>query len=181
MSIEPSSTAAFRVVRANEKNVLDLGLAKAAEAINAAYRRVKYLQSERVTPQEIGQMIADPKKRMYFCLSPQGEICGSILLNEMEEDRVELGLFSIHPDYQGKKIGPSFLKCVENEAFKKAREIILKVIPLYQGPLIQFYERQGYRLTGRIEEMPEEAKTKYIRPECRDKVYFSLMNKNSSH
>lgn len=170
------SSRPFRVKLATPKHDLE----QAASAINAAYKKVQYLMADRVTPQELGAMIADPKKRVYFCLSPQEEICGSISMTDMDKDRVELGMFSIHPDYQGKKIGPQFLACVEKEAFKKAQEIILKVIPLYQAPLIQFYERQGYKVTGCREEFPKEDQVKYIRPECRDQVYFSLMNKRAS-
>ncbi len=175
MRIESANTV-FRVERATYAHDLE----QAASTINAAYKKVKYLKDEtqRVSPAELRAHIDDPKKRLYFCLSPEGKICGSLLMQMMEEDLAELGLFSIHPDFQGMKIAPQFLKRVENEAFKKAREIILKVIPLYQEPLIKFYERQGYGITGRIEPFSKEDQDKYIRPECRDKVYFSIMNKS---
>lgn len=154
-------------------------LTKIASVINAAYKKVKYLieETQRISIDELRSIVANPHKRLYLCLSPSREICGTLLLDFIDRDTAEIGLFSIHPAYQGQKIGPGFMSYVEREAFEKVGEIMLKVIPLYQEQLVKFYERLGYEDTGRRAPFPEEEKTKYIRPECRDRVFFSLMSK----
>lgn len=133
---------------------------------------------ERATSLEILDYATNPKKVLYLCISPKQEICGTILLDFFEKEKAEIALFAIHPDYQGCKIGPIFMNYVEQEAFKKVRAIILKVILLFQENLITFYERLGYVATEEIVQFPAEDKLKYIRPNCRDRVFFLIMQKN---
>jgi GNAT superfamily N-acetyltransferase len=167
------------VVFTVEIATLEHDLTKAATLINSAYKKVKYLQDgiERTTPLDLREAISHPNKRLYFCILPSQEICGTILLDFFERDKAEIGLFAIDPNCRGYKIGPVFMSYVEQEAFKKVHTIILKVIPLFQEKLIQFYKGLGYRATGEKIAFPEEDKQRYIRPECRDQVYFSIMEK----
>jgi GNAT superfamily N-acetyltransferase len=162
-----------------ELATLGHNLNQIASVVNSAYKKVKYLQenTERISPTDLQEILSDPKKRIYLCLSPNREICGTVLVHQISEEKAEIGLFAIHPNFQGKKIGLYFLKQIENEAFKKAREIILKVILLYQEKLIAFYEKQGYSKTGEILPFPHEDKLRFIRPECRDQVFFSVFHK----
>jgi RimJ/RimL family protein N-acetyltransferase len=163
-----------------EVATIDHDLIRAADVINAAYTKVMYLREEvqRITPQEISRLISYPEKRLYLCLSPKGEICGTILLDFIEETKAEIGLFSIHPNYQGKQIGQNFMRHVEQDAFKGANTVILKVVPLFQEKLIKFYEKLGYCGTGETIDFPIEDKIKYIRIEHRDSVNFCIMQKN---
>lgn len=163
-----------------EVATMDHDLTRITTVINTAYKKVGYLQNgvERATLTEVIDFISNPQKRVYLCLSPNREICGTILLDFFEKEKAEIALFAIHPDYKGYKLGPAFMNYVEHEAFKKTQSIILKVIPLFQENLIRFYERLGYRATGEMMEFPTEDKLRYIRPECRDRVFFSIMQKN---
>ncbi|EKE08398.1 MAG: Acetyltransferase [uncultured bacterium] len=151
-----------------------------AAVINSAYQKVEYLQGgvDRATFTEIQSFVSNPRQKLYLCISPSHEICGTILLDFFEKNKAEIALFAMHPDYQGYKIGPMFMNYVEEEAFKKVHAIILKVIPLFQGNLVKFYERLGYKDTGEFIDFPEEDKLRYIRPDCRDRVVFSIMQKN---
>lgn len=163
-----------------EQATLEHDLNRVAIVVNSAYKKVQYLQEEveRITVSELKSAVSNPKKKLYLCLSPTREICGTILLDFFEKDKAEIATFAVHPDYQGCCIGPAFMSYVEQEAFKKVSSIILKVIPLFQEKLIHFYERLGYRTTGEIMRFPEEDKIRYIRPECRDRVFFSIMQKD---
>lgn len=155
-------------------------LTRIATVINTAYKKVRYLQNEveRVTSAEVLNFISNPKKKFYLCLSPNREICGTILLDFFEKDKAEIALFAIHPESQGYKIGPAFMNYVEQEAFKNVQTIILKVIPLFQENLIRFYERLGYKATGETRDFPAEDALRYIRPDCRSLVFFSILQKN---
>lgn len=163
-----------------EAATMNHDLTRIATVINTAYKKVKYLQDgvERATPAEIIGFISNPRMKLYLCISPNHEICGTILLDFFEKDKAEIAIFAIHPDYQEYKIGPIFMNYVEEEAFKKVHAILLKVILLFQENLVKFYERLGYKATGEIIDFPEEGKLRYIRPECRDRVFFSIMQKN---
>lgn len=155
-------------------------LSKIATIINLAYKKVRYLQEmvERITSSELAGLISHPNQRLYLCISPSQEVCGTILLDFFEKNKAEIGLFAIDPKYQKYKIGPAFMSYVEQEAFKKVHTIILKVIPLFQERLVKFYEQLGYRATGEEIAFPEEDQRRYIRPECRDRVIFSIMQKS---
>lgn len=148
------------------------------DVINAAYSRVKYLLKDRVSVEDITEFLRDPDKTLYLCLTLQDEICGTILLDYCEGKIAEIGLFAIHSDFKGQNIGPAFIQFVEGEAFKKVDTIQLKVIPLHQENLIKFYERLGYKATGETTPFPTD-KLHYIRPEYRDQVFLSLMQKNN--
>jgi ribosomal protein S18 acetylase RimI-like enzyme len=162
-----------------EQATLQHDLNRVAAVINSAYKKVRYLQEgiQRITVSELKSVVSDPRKKLYLCLSPAHEICGTILLDFFEKDKAEIALFAVHPDCQRYQIGPAFMNYVEQEAFKKVTSIVLKVIPLFQERLIHFYERLGYRTTGEVMNFPEEDKIRYIRPECRDQIFFSLMQK----
>ncbi|MES2199674.1 MAG: GNAT family N-acetyltransferase [Chlamydiota bacterium] len=163
-----------------EPATTDHDLTRIATVVNTAYKKVKYLQSEveRATSAEILDFISNPNKKLYLCISPSHEICGTILLDFSDKNEAEIALFAIHLDYQGCKIGPMFMSYVEQEAFKKVQVIILKVIPLFQENLMRFYERSGYKATGEVMDFPAEGKLRYIRPDCRDRVFFCIMQKN---
>lgn len=163
-----------------EQATLQHDLNTAAAVVNSAYKKVQYLQEgiARITVSELRDAVANPRKKLYLCLSPKREICGTILLDFFEQDKAEIALFAIHPDYQGYQIGPAFMSYVEREAFKKVTAIVLKVIQLFQEKLIHFYERLGYRITGEVMNFPQEDKIRYIRPEWWDQVFFSLMQKD---
>jgi N-acetylglutamate synthase-like GNAT family acetyltransferase len=154
-------------------------LVKITSVINAAYKKARFLRDdvERVSPEELRSIISTPHKKLYLYISVDHTICGTALLDFCDKDKAEISLFAIHPDYQGKNIGPPFLNDVEKEAFKKVSEIILKVIPLYQEQLIKFYERLGYTMTSLTIEFPEEEKLRTVRPECWDRMFFSIMHK----
>lgn len=161
-----------------EVATLNHDLSKIAAVINAAYKKVPYLESgvDRITSDELSSIIANAQKKLYLCLSPSRKICGTLLLDS-SESKAEIGLFAIDPEYQGLQIGAPFMNYVEQEAFKKSSSIVLKVIPLFQEKLIKFYERLGYHRTDQIMRFPQKDKIRQIRPEYRERVFFSLMEK----
>lgn len=154
-------------------------LARVIEVINAAYKKVKYLQEgiKRIALAEMIENLSDPNKRLYLCIAPNKEICGTILVHFNAQDTAKLGLFAVHPDYQGQNIGSVLLRAVEKAAFAEAKRIFLYVIPCTQERLIRFYEHLGYRKTGETREFPAEAKAHYIRPEYRDQIFLLIMEK----
>lgn len=118
-------------------------------------------------------MLPTRKQRLYLCISSAREICGTIVLRFMNEDQAEIGLFSLHPDYQGQKLGPMFMSYVEQEAFKTVKEVILHVIPICQEHLVKFYEGLSYKTTGQTVLFSEKHTVTYIRPRIsRANIHF---------
>jgi dTDP-4-amino-4,6-dideoxy-D-galactose acyltransferase len=148
-----------------------------ASVINEAYKKAKFLKKNRITLEEVEESIESNNKSIYLYYF-KNVICGVILIDYFEENKAELGLFAIHPDFQGKGFGAKFMAKVENVVFKKAKEIFMTVIPITQENLINFYKKLGYKLTKEKKEFPEKNKN-LISPEYRDQVYFHIMKKNS--
>ena len=60
-----------------------------------------------------------------------------------------LGMLTVHPDRQGEGIGRSLLRAAENEAARRGAEAIRIEVISVRAELIAWYERRGYRATGR--------------------------------
>ena len=167
--------AVFRV----EKADLNQDLSAIASVVNSAYKKVVYLKDDgKTSPADLKDIISNPSKALYLCLSTNNEICGTILIQyDANRKKAELGMFAIHPRYQGANIGAIFANCVEKEIFKVVPEIILKVVPLEQAKLVKFYINLGYQFTGEKVPFSEEETSKYIHPEYRDKVFMLIMSK----
>src|SRR3989337_3563067 len=82
-----------------------------ADVINQAFKKMPFLKDERVTLQELEKIIEDTNKRLYVCVDGK-RICGTIAL-DVSGENVEMQLFAIHPDYQGKNIGSLLMQHVE--------------------------------------------------------------------
>lgn len=152
-------------------------LEEIASVINSAYSKVEYLQGDRISIPDLESIVSDKQKRLYLCISKTKSVIGTIFLDFTEKDQAELGLFSILPTDQGKNIGALFMAHVEQEVCKQVKKIHFNVIPLFQEKLISFYERLGYRPTGKKIEFLVEQKVRYIKAKYHNDVYFSTYEK----
>ena len=176
MSIQPIQIGSdlFKVRAATSND----DVMKIVEVINRAFKRVVFFLYDRTSLPEIEKILSDPQKVLYLCLSPTNEICGTVLLDYFEKDKVKAGYFAIDPDFQKKGIGPQFMSRIEEEAFKKVQEIVITVIPVTQEKLIKSYQHYGYAFTGEMQH-PTEAQKAKITLEYRDQVRFCTMKKCS--
>jgi ribosomal protein S18 acetylase RimI-like enzyme len=142
--------------------------------INAAYKKHRYLQRERISLEELKTILSHPKQRLYLCLSAENKICGTLLLDLTHFDRGELYLFSVDPSCQGQKLGALLLDHVEKEAFEKfhLKKIVLGVVKFLER-LISYYSSLGYEPIGE-EEFPDK---NMVMPEYRDQISCLLMEK----
>ena len=89
----------------------------------------------------------------------QGEdVVGSVHLQQSEAESAYLGLFVVKPTLQGGGIGRRFLQEAERvaqETFGVSR-IWMAVITLREE-LLAYYERRGYRRTGKRKPFPSES------------------------
>lgn len=148
-----------------------------AQMINEAYKKVLWLcdDVERITPEQLEQFIDHPNQSLYVCCDGK-TVCGAIMLDNTDPSgKLEMAMFTVHPDYQGKNIGSLLLKAVEKDAVERyhTHELYLYVIPYTQERLVTYYQHHGFEL---IEELPFTA-LHVVKPEYRDQISLYLMRK----
>ncbi|MEP7084731.1 MAG: GNAT family N-acetyltransferase [Betaproteobacteria bacterium] len=90
-----------------------------------------------------------------------------------------LGLFVVRPGLQGVGIGKQFMQTAETLAQQEwgITKMTMTVITVRQE-LIAFYERRGYRRTGRVRPFPADAGASV--PRIKD-LQFEVFEKNLTH
>lgn len=133
--------------------------------VNAAYRgeiskmgwttEAEILGGQRTDADEIARLIAAEDSLILLCVSA-GEAIGTAHLKKLEAGAY-LGMFTIKPGLQGRGIGSLFLQAAEQEAHKRWRAdaLTMSVITV-RRELIAYYERRGYRRTGKVEPFPRD-------------------------
>ena len=146
-----------KAVSADTKQIVDL--------INSAYRgdsskrgwttEADILGGQRTDADEIGRLIATSGSMILLCYSDQ-DLIGSVHL-ERAEQGAYLGMFTVRPTLQSQGIGKRFMEEAERRVQEEwgATKIMMLVITLREE-LIAFYERRGYRRTGKFEPFPND-------------------------
>jgi GNAT superfamily N-acetyltransferase len=111
------------------------------------------LTGPRTSEAEVRAFIADPGKR-FLLAGIDGGLVGCVLL-ERRTKAAYFGMFSIDPRAQASGIGKAFLAAAEQAARDLwAAEAMTMVVINLRQPLIEWYQRRGYQLTGRTEPFP---------------------------
>jgi GNAT superfamily N-acetyltransferase len=111
------------------------------------------LEGQRTDSESVGELIG--KRGSCVLLGERGSemlACANI---EKRGDTGYFGMFSVRPDQQGKGIGAAMLAEAERIARSdwNCREMQMTVISV-RDDLIPWYERRGYRRTGRYSPFP---------------------------
>jgi ribosomal protein S18 acetylase RimI-like enzyme len=111
------------------------------------------LQGQRTDPEGVLEVIKSPDSRL-LTVERDGRIVACCQL-EHRVDHAYFGMFAVSPDLQGAGLG----KAVMAEAERRCREtwgvgeMRMTVISV-RDELIAWYERRGYRRTGRMSPFP---------------------------
>ena len=140
----------------------DAELDTVAALVNRAYRGVEgwthegdYLGGPRTSAAALrADLAAAPSARLLTLRdTPEGDILGAVWL-EPAADGWYLGLLTVRPDIQDRRLGRGLLAAAEtlmrDEGGRRVRMTVLNV----REPLIGWYERRGYRRTGEIQPFP---------------------------
>jgi len=133
--------------------------------VNSAYRgesskqgwttEADILGGQRTDAEEIGRLIATPNSMMLLCYSAE-DLIGSVHL-ERVEDGAYIGMFTVKPALQGRGIGKVFMDEVERRVREEWGVTRAKMLVItLREELIAFYERRGYRRTGKFEAFPND-------------------------
>lgn len=159
-----SSTLTFRLAQKNDAPAI-------TALVNSAYRgdssragwttEADLLIDARVHAEDVVEIIETEGSLIFLCL--QGEqIVGTVNLLKTD-DAAYLGMFAVNPQLQGGGIGKQFMLAAEDLVRQQwqAKRMWMTVITT-RHELIAYYERRGYRRTGRVvpfpAEVPEESR-----------------------
>lgn len=117
------------------------------------------LGGNRVTSEMVESMLCNPDGLLWKCVSEDSStpIIGCVY-TEMRPARNMLftGTLCVHPDFQTAGIGKRLMKAVEERARSLAVSAITLQVVIARKELIQWYERQGFKLVlNEIEPFPE--------------------------
>jgi GNAT superfamily N-acetyltransferase len=107
---------------------------------------------------------------------PDGPLLGTVLLEERREGVWYLGLLTIRPDLQRRKLGRGLLAAAEDFARARGGRRIRMTVVNVRDTLIAWYQRRGYRLTGETQPFPY-GDERYGRP-LRDDLHFLVLEKD---
>jgi GNAT superfamily N-acetyltransferase len=136
-----------------------------AALVNSGYRgevskqgwttEADLLDGIRTDAAEVRNLIELHDSLIYLCLQGE-EIVGSVHL-QLTNGVGYLGLFVIKPTLQGFGIGKQFMLAAERAAQSAwgIRRMTMTVITV-RAELIAFYERRGYRRTGKLIPFPAD-------------------------
>ncbi|QDL53690.1 GNAT family N-acetyltransferase [Rhodoferax aquaticus] len=142
-----------------------------ADLVNSAYRgdssrqgwttEADLLEGSRTSAHEVSGLIAAPDSVVYLCFADAeaatgapSELVGCVNLAK-KGDGAYLGMFVVKPTLQGGGLGKRFMQEAERyaQALWNVQKMWMTVITV-RHELIAFYERRGYRRTGRVHPFP---------------------------
>jgi N-acetylglutamate synthase-like GNAT family acetyltransferase len=85
------------------------------------------------------------KNDILIAAMEQGEIIGCCILTPIDNEQIQLRQMAVHPDYQGKGIGAQIILFAEQTARLNGFSILSMNA---RNPVIGFYEKSGYVITG---------------------------------
>jgi len=137
-----------------------------ARLVNSAYRgeyaeqgwtsEASILGGQRTDAESLSAIIQTPKHQIEMAFDKVSkQLIGCVHLIQESPDTLYFGMLTVEPKLQGQGLGKILLNHVESvaKAYGLCR-ILFTVIPT-RTELVAFYERRGYRPTGRTEAFPE--------------------------
>jgi GNAT superfamily N-acetyltransferase len=151
------STTTFRFATQND-------VAAIVALVESAYRgdvsrqgwttEADMLEGQRTDAASVGELIGKPGSCVLLGESAT-ELLACANIERRGDDVAYFGMFSVRPELQGKGIGAAILAEAERIARSdwNCREMYMTVISV-RDDLIPWYERRGYRRTGRYSPFP---------------------------
>jgi GNAT superfamily N-acetyltransferase len=134
--------------------------------VNSAYRgqgaqagwttEAGYIDGQRIDLATLRQDLADAPEATLMTLRDEagGPLLGCVWLEPAEDAVWYLGMLTIRPDLQDRKLGATLLAKAEDHARGLgARRIRMTVVHI-RDTLIAWYQRRGYALTGETRPFP---------------------------
>ena len=158
-----------------------------ADLVNSAYRgdssrqgwttEADYLGGQRTDAQILAHDLAGNPEAVLLTLrdEAEGPVLGCAWLEPASDDAWYLGMLTVRPDLQDRKLGRTMLGAAESHAKAQgARRIVMTVVQI-RDTLIAWYERRGYAATGETRPFPYDDQ-RFGEP-MRDDLAFIVLEK----
>ncbi|MDF7811675.1 GNAT family N-acetyltransferase [Hymenobacter sp. YC55] len=150
----------LQIKRASTADVLAL-----EALVNSAYRGEQSMQGwtteahllggQRTDAAALLDLLAPSEATMLLCITPDGQLCGSVYL-QLQGETLYMGMLSVAPNRQAQGIGKRLLEAAETHARQHACLRMRITVISVRTELIAWYERHGYRQTGGTEPFPTD-------------------------
>lgn len=140
-----------------------------AALVNSAYRgetsrqgwttEADYIDGQRTDAASLAaDLAADPEAQLLVLRdTSDGPLLGSVWLEPVGDGATwYLGMLTVRPDLQDRKLGRQLLAQAEAAAARRGAGRIRMTVIAIRDTLIAWYERRGYRLTGERRPFPYE-------------------------
>jgi ribosomal protein S18 acetylase RimI-like enzyme len=140
--------------------------AAVVELANAAYRGVGAepgwsseagtIDGLRLTLEQLQRdLAAKPEAHLLVCRdNAGGEVMGTVWLEPKDAATWYLGLLTVRPALQDRKLGRALLAAAEEYVLTGGGRAVRMTVVNVRGALIAWYRRRGYELTGETETFP---------------------------
>jgi len=158
-----------------------------AALVNSAYRgetsrkgwttEADYIGGQRTDEASLRKdLAAQPAARLLlFRDAPEAELLGCVWLEPAGAEAWYLGMLTIRPDLQDRKLGRTMLEGAEAEARAHGAKRVRMTVVNVRDTLIAWYERRGYILTG--ETLPFPYDDQLFGEPFRDDLVFVVLEK----
>ncbi|HEX8331715.1 MAG TPA: GNAT family N-acetyltransferase [Segetibacter sp.] len=171
----------MNILRADINDIPDL-----VKLVNSAYRgqaskkgwttEADLLDGIRTDDDSLEEMLGKPGATILKFLNDNGDIAGSVYLQKQHE-KLYLGMLTVSPEIQAKGIGKQLLKVSEDYALNVGCSVVTMTVISVRKELIEWYERHGYRSTGKTEPFPNDVRFGIPK----QKLEFIVMEKELTH
>jgi ribosomal protein S18 acetylase RimI-like enzyme len=131
----------------------------AVALVNSAYRgetskqgwtsESHLLEGIRIDENEMKGYFDRPEITLLKNVNEAGEITGFVYLEEIEDDRLYLGMLTVKPTLQASGLGRKLLTAADEHARKLGCKAIKISVITTRLELIAWYERRGFVATGK--------------------------------
>jgi ribosomal protein S18 acetylase RimI-like enzyme len=171
-----------RVVEADYADVVALanlayrGTGKENGAPDASWNVERGLvEGPRLTEASLQEELVKHPELLVWRDEPGGPLVGTVWMRNKGEGIWYLGLLTVRPDVQDRKLGRMLLAAAEAYAKERGGRLITMTVLSGRDVLMAWYERRGYRKTGETQPYPY-GDGRIGRP-LRDDLHFVVMQK----
>jgi ribosomal protein S18 acetylase RimI-like enzyme len=166
-------------VEADYPAIIDLvNLAFRGTGPSASWNIENFIEGQRLNESLLREdLAAKPQAHLLtYRDDPDGPLLGTVLLDPQSDGVWYLGLLTVRPDLQKRKLGRTLLAAAEDFAKQRGAHRIQMTVVNVRDILIAWYERRGYTLTDQTRPFPY-GDERFGRP-LRDDLYFVVLQKD---
>lgn len=166
-------------VEADYPAIIDLvNVAYRGTGPSASWNIENFIEGQRLNESLLREdLAAKPEAHLLtYRDAPDGPLLGTVLLDPKPGGVWYLGLLTVRPDLQKRKLGRTLLASAEDFARQRGAHRIQMTVVNVRDILIAWYERRGYTVTGESRPFPYDDE-RFGRP-LRDDLYFVVLEKD---